>query len=109
QRSRCTIIHPWNLLLTEKWSAGPRRRHGRSKQAAISRPRRRVQGKTKRPAPAGHPGAGSRICGSSLLRHEELVDLLLGEFALAVVGVDDQGGAARRHPHEVIAQAEHVL
>src|SRR5262249_47747973 len=44
-----------------------------------------------------------------LLRDEELVDLLIFQFVLATVGIDDEGGAARRHPHQVIAQAVHVL
>src|SRR5262249_51782317 len=45
----------------------------------------------------------------SLLGCEQRVDFLVGQLFLAVLAVNYQGGAARRHPHKVVAEQEHFL
>src|SRR5262249_47222884 len=48
----------------------------------------------------------ARLHRPLLPRHEELVDLLVAKFVLAVAGVDDERRAAGCHPDEVVAELE---
>src|SRR5262249_19096034 len=73
--------------------------------------------KTTTPTPVGvrRGGKGSVRARSVsedqslLLGREQAVNLGVRQVLDAVVGVDHQGGAVGRHPHQVVAELEHFL
>jgi tetratricopeptide (TPR) repeat protein len=67
-------------------------------------------GRNEDPAPLGERrGVVFPVGARSLLGDEQLVNLLVVQLHLALAGVDDQGRAAGRHPHQVVAEPVHVL
>src|SRR5438309_919047 len=68
-----------------------------------------VRRAAERTAPRRFTGAGPRLVSRRSLLREQRLDLLVAQLLLAVVGVDHQRLARRRHPHEVVAHRVHLL
>src|SRR5262249_48794021 len=101
----------WRQWSNRSWTDSRRRASDLGRPQPPERKNSPRAGRARRPEgkQSAQKPAASGLQATLLLDDEQGVDFLIGHFLLAVGGVNHEGNAARRHPHQVIAELEHVL